>query len=176
MTGENLGPPYHKTSSNASSPTQQMQERLGQEIRKRVQAEERRQTGAKSNQGGATAAARSKSKGDSHDCQKPEFMEKLQEMIDVSIKELDQKLTKQYGQMSPWHGEEAAFTSATVQQIERSKYGGFFVDQMGQHRDVKPHSARKLTMKERRENIDRIRGENYRHFQGVKTMMSEQGR
>jgi len=60
--------------------------------------------------------------------------------------------------------------------IERSKYGGYFVDPAGQPHDIKPHSARKLTMKERRENIDRIRGENYRHFQGVQTMMSDQGR
>jgi len=103
-------------------------------------------------------------------------METLQQMIDASIKELEEKLSRQYGQPPPWNGEEAAFTSATVQMIERSKYGNVFVDQTGQSRDVKPHSARKLTMKERRENIDRIRGENYRHFQGMKTMMSEQGR
>lgn len=92
------------------------------------------------------------------------------------MKELEEKLSKQYAQPPPWNGEEPTCAPATVQMIERSKYGGFFVDPAGQSHDLKPHSARKLTMKERRENIDRIRGENYRHFQGVKTMMSDHGR
>ena len=162
-TGENPGPPYHKMSSNASSPTHQ--ERLGRELRGRVKAEEQRQ-----------ARARSKSGGGRHECQKPDFMETLQQMISTSIKELEEKLSKQYGQPPPWNGEEPTCTPATVKMIERSKYGGVFVDPAGQPRDVKPHSARKLTMKERRENIDRIRGENYRHFQGVKTMLSDHGR
>ena len=84
-------------------------------------------------------------------------------MIAASIKELEEKLAKQYGS-APWNGEEAACAPATVQAIQNSKYGGYFVDPAGQPHDIKPHSARKLTMKERRENIDRIRGENYRHF------------
>jgi hypothetical protein len=166
LTGENPGPPYRRTSSNASSPTHQ--ERLGRELRKRVKAEEQRQ-------GGARSKSPNKSGGGRHECQKPDFLEKLQAMIAASIKELEEKLAKQYGQ-APWNGDEAACAPATVQMIERSKYGGYFVDPAGQPHDIKPQSARKLTMKERRENIDRIRGENYRHFQGVKTMMSDQGR
>lgn len=84
LTGENPGPPYRRTSSNASSPTPQ--ERLGRELRKRVKAEEQRQGGA-----------RSKSGGGRHECQKPDFLEKLQAMIAASIKELEEKLAKQYG-------------------------------------------------------------------------------
>lgn len=171
VTGENLGLPYRKTSSNASSPTHQ--EKLGQELRKRTKAEEYIEAGAVNSQGGPTRAIRSRSKGGRHECQKPEFTEKMQQMIDASIKELEEKLARQYGQPHPLNGEDIALPPATVQRIERSKYGGFFVDQTGQAQDVKPHSARKLTIKERRENIDRIRGENYRHFQGMKTMMSD---
>ena len=172
LTADGLGLPLRKTSSNASSPAphEKINEKLAQELRNRVRAEEKRQAGAGSNQAGATRA-RSKSGGARHECQKPDFIERLQEMINVSIKELEEKLSR-----PAWTGEEAACTPATVQMVERSKYGGCFVDPTGQSHDVKAASARKLTMKERRENIDRIRGENYRHFQGVKTMMSEQGR